>query len=282
MSTTCSRSSGGSLAVARRPRRRASIARFVAAWLLVLAAGAAPFAVTAREAGQSGEPAILLAAPPDETCLPQATGAQGGFDLCSPPATPAGGSSFNLGGILPIVGALVLGAGLALVVAYLVLRREPARPSTGRRRRVGTCRKCGGTTWSAALAATAAGRGSAERLGLGRSASVGTGTVRAIRSRARKNSPTTGRNHGRPSYGAGTSGKRSFERAGASPPPIHSAAFVPSQCSSTTPLPQQPIGVHHAAGAPDVGLRRTHPDLAARELDPVAGDLRVDVEHPLL
>ncbi len=49
----------------------------------------------------------------------------------------------------------------------------------------------------------------------------------AIRSRSRNHSPANGRNHGRPSYGAGTSGKRRRARAGAGAPPIQSATRLP-------------------------------------------------------
>ena len=68
-----------------------------------------------------------LAAPPDETCIPGQTFSAGDFDVCAPPST-GGGGGFAIGGLLPIVLALVVGAGLALVVAYFVLRRRAGGP----------------------------------------------------------------------------------------------------------------------------------------------------------
>ena len=81
----------------------------------------------------------VSAAPPDETCNPGQTFVAGGFDICSPPA---------------------VGAGLALVVAYFVLRRRAGGPldpvdagewwtcaNCGRQNVVGSprCYSCG--TW---------------------------------------------------------------------------------------------------------------------------------------
>jgi hypothetical protein len=153
MSTTFSTFSGGSLAMADAPVNRAVRARGVrierraAAALLVVAAlslGTAPAA---------------FAAPPDETCHPGQTFAAGGFDVCAPPAITTGGGGIELGG-LPILLAVVLGAALALAVAYFVLRRRAGGPldpvdagewwtcpSCGRQNMVGSprCYSCG--TW---------------------------------------------------------------------------------------------------------------------------------------
>ena len=131
--------------MAERTRRRIQLGRLAAACLVVVAAAAVPFTALAHEAGPATGAGVQLAAPPDETCLPQATSAAGGFDVCSPPSTGnPGGGGFNLGGILPILVALVVGAGLALVVAYLVLRRRAGAPldpvDAGE---WWTCRKCG-------------------------------------------------------------------------------------------------------------------------------------------
>lgn len=129
-----------------RARRLTSLGRLAAAWLVVVVAAAAPLTAFAGEVTAPAAGGIRLAAPPDETCLPQATGAQRGFDICSPTAagTGGGGGGFNLGGVLPILAALVVGAGLALVVAYLVLRRRAGAPldpvDAGE---WWTCRKCG-------------------------------------------------------------------------------------------------------------------------------------------
>ena len=101
-----------------------------------------------------------LAAPPDETCTPGQSFAAGGFDVCSPPAIGGPGGGFAIDGLVPIVLALVVGAGLALVVAYFVLRRRAGGPldpvdagewwtcaSCGRQNVVGIprCYSCG--TW---------------------------------------------------------------------------------------------------------------------------------------
>ena len=127
-----------------RPHRRTSVGRLVAAWLVVIAAGAVPLSAIAGEATQPGVGGIQLAAPPLETCAAQQTMAAGGFDICAPPAAGDGGGGFNLGGLLPILGGVVLGAGLALVAAYLMLRRRAGAPldpvDAGE---WWTCRKCG-------------------------------------------------------------------------------------------------------------------------------------------
>ena len=132
--------------MADRARRRTSIGRLAAAWVVVIVAAAAPLTAFAGETTAPGAGGVQLAAPPDETCLPGATGAQAGFDVCSPvgAGTGGGGGGFNLGSLLPILVALVVGAGLALVVAYLVLRRRAGAPldpvDAGE---WWTCRKCG-------------------------------------------------------------------------------------------------------------------------------------------
>ena len=148
--------------MADRTRRRTSLGRLAAAWLVLVAAAAWPLTAIAGEASAPLAEAVMLAAPPDETCLPQATGAQAGFDVCSPTGagTGGGGGGFNLGGLLPILAALVVGAGLALVVVYLVLRRRAGAPldpvdagewwtcrNCGRNNVVGSARCYGCGTW---------------------------------------------------------------------------------------------------------------------------------------
>ncbi len=129
----------------RRHERRTSLGRLAAAWLVVLVAAAAPFAATASERTATGGHVALLA-PPDETCRASETQAAGGFDICSPPTigNGGGGAGPDFGGLLPILGGVVLGAGLALVAAYLVLRRRAGAPldpvDAGE---WWTCRKCG-------------------------------------------------------------------------------------------------------------------------------------------
>jgi hypothetical protein len=127
-----------------RRRRRTSIGRIVAAWLVVLAAIAAPIGAAAREGGTPPDSSVNRAAPPDETCTPGATFGAGGFDVCSPRAAGDPGSGFNVGGLLPMLGAVVVGAALALLAAFLVLRRRAGPPldpiDAGE---WWTCRKCG-------------------------------------------------------------------------------------------------------------------------------------------
>ena len=104
----------------------------------------------------------------------------------------------------------------------------------------------------------------------------------ARRSCIRKTSPIAGRNHGRPSYGRGHDREaelRERRRLAAAEP---LGGPRPQVGGHQDARPRVAHGVHHAPEPPDV----RHPverqrDLAApRVLDPVAGDLRVDVQHP--
>ena len=104
------------------------MARAAAIWLMVLVAASMPLAASAGELSLPGNGRVALAAPPDETCTPGATFGAGGFEVCSPPSVGNPGAGFNVGGLLPILGGVVLGAALALVVAYLVLRRRAGAP----------------------------------------------------------------------------------------------------------------------------------------------------------
>jgi hypothetical protein len=70
--------------------------------------------------------AIAVAAPPLETCQPGQTVSEGGIRVCT--SATGGGGGIAIGGLLPIVLALVVGAGLALVAAYFVLRRRAGGP----------------------------------------------------------------------------------------------------------------------------------------------------------
>jgi hypothetical protein len=123
------------------------LGRLLAAWLVVLAALAMPLTASAGHgASNPDDSAIRLAAPPDETCGPDATGLRGGgFNVCAPPAAGDPGSGgLSVGGLLPILLALVVGAAGALVIAYLVLRRRAGPPldpvDAGE---WWTCRNCG-------------------------------------------------------------------------------------------------------------------------------------------
>ena len=89
--------------------------------MLLLALLAAGFLV-------AGLGSAALAAPPDETCTPGQTFAAGDFDVCAPPVIGGPGSGVAIGGLLPILVAVLIAAGLALVVAYFVLRRRAGGP----------------------------------------------------------------------------------------------------------------------------------------------------------
>ena len=130
--------------MAERGHQRTSIGRAVVVSLMMLLAVAAPITAVARDGTLPSAGAVALAAPPDETCTPGATFGAGGFDVCSPPTVANPGEGFNVGGLLPILGGVVLGAGLALAVAYMVLRRRAGAPldpvDAGE---WWTCRNCG-------------------------------------------------------------------------------------------------------------------------------------------
>lgn len=108
-----------------------------ASWLVVAVvlalAVAAPVAVLASAGGGGGgaRPGVVEpAAPrPGESCADE-TPEPGSSDVCEDVTGPEvpGGSVLDLGFLLPIVGALVAGAAMALVAAYLVLRRRPVAP----------------------------------------------------------------------------------------------------------------------------------------------------------
>jgi hypothetical protein len=106
----------------------------------VLGGGAASGGV----AGGDGE-RITLLAPPAETCKPGETMPAGGFsDICGQNSgAGGGGGGLNVGGLLPIVAIAVVGGVIALIAAFVVLRRTstplvPADPGEW-----WTCRTCG-------------------------------------------------------------------------------------------------------------------------------------------
>jgi hypothetical protein len=100
-------------------------------------------------------PAATLAVPrPGESC-PDVTPAPGATKepdstaaVCGEGTNvdPEGGGSPDLGGLLPILAAMGVGGGLALVAAFLVLRRRAAAPAApADPGEWWTCRKCGST-----------------------------------------------------------------------------------------------------------------------------------------
>jgi len=93
--------------------------------------------------GRTGEVVALLA-PPAETCRPEETRGAGGFsDICGAPGSGGGGGGINLGGLLPIVGVVVLGGVVALIAAFVVLRRTSAPLVPADPGEWWTCRNCG-------------------------------------------------------------------------------------------------------------------------------------------
>ena len=94
-------------------------------------------------AGRGGDRVALLA-PPVETCEPGETRAAGDFsNICDP--TPAGGvgGALNIGGLLPIIAIVVVGGVIALIAAFVVLRRTSAPLVPADPGEWWTCRTCG-------------------------------------------------------------------------------------------------------------------------------------------
>ena len=107
-------------AVRDRVLRRAL--RALPALAVVLLALAAPGAALGRGASDLGVPEIHLAAVPgDEPCANESPDPRTGQKLCDKPL-------LGVGTIVPIIGVVVGGGALALVVAYLVLRRRASVP----------------------------------------------------------------------------------------------------------------------------------------------------------
>jgi hypothetical protein len=137
----------GARTIRKRARRRFSPGWLALAWVVALAI-AAPVAVLGSGDGISGPASIGRAAPaPGESC-PDVTAQPGtSVEFCEDTGIDVGGGAgTDLGFLLPLLGAAVGGGLLALVVAYLVLRRrasvplEPADPGEW-----WTCRSCGKT-----------------------------------------------------------------------------------------------------------------------------------------
>jgi hypothetical protein len=92
-------------------------------------------------------PAWALGVPrPGESC-PDSTPAPGSSEvICGEGTGPGvgGGGTDDIGGLLPIIAAVGIGAVLALVIALLVLRRRGAAPVTpADPGEWWTCRNCG-------------------------------------------------------------------------------------------------------------------------------------------
>jgi hypothetical protein len=141
------RPTSGARAIRTRARRRFSPGWLALSWVVALAI-AAPVAVLGSDDGIPGPAPIGRAAPaPGESC-PDVTPQPGtSVEFCADTGIDnGGGGGTDLGFLLPLLGAAVGGGLLALVVAYLVLRRrasvplEPADSSEW-----WTCGSCGKT-----------------------------------------------------------------------------------------------------------------------------------------
>lgn len=111
-------------------------------------AAVAPVTVLASGERQLGPVAgpgdrIAALAPPLETCAPGEVRIVLGLDVCGPET--GGGPGFNIASLLPIVGLLVGGGLIALLAAFVVLRRTSAPPVPADPGEWWTCRNCGKT-----------------------------------------------------------------------------------------------------------------------------------------
>jgi hypothetical protein len=139
---------GSSRHPGQRPSRRLGLGWLALGSILALAF-ATPVAALAGADSITLREAVGQAAPrPGETC-PDATPAPGSSDFCddtAPTNGDVGGGGLDLGALLPILAAAVIGALLALVAAFVVLGRR----STGPLAPIDpgewwTCRSCGKT-----------------------------------------------------------------------------------------------------------------------------------------
>jgi hypothetical protein len=153
----------GARAIRKRAPRRFSPGWLALSWVAALAI-AAPVAVLASGDGIPERAPIGRAAPaPGESCPDETAQPGTSLEFCEDKGIDVGGGGgTDLGFLLPLIGAAVGGGLLALVAAYLVLRRrasvplEPADPgewwtcaSCGKTNVVGSprCYACG--TWQA-------------------------------------------------------------------------------------------------------------------------------------
>jgi hypothetical protein len=133
-----------------RTRRRH---RIPLAWPLIVAtlvfAALAPGTARGGGAGsddtgiaRNGDEVALLA-PPPETCEPGESRAAGDIsDICGE-GSGVGGGGVNLGGLVPILAIVVVGGVIALIAAFVVLRRTSAPLVPADPGEWWTCRTCG-------------------------------------------------------------------------------------------------------------------------------------------
>ena len=126
---------------ARHGRRRSAAWPLLAGILAV--AAALPVAVLGSRVtvgstvGESGTDRVAVLAPPPETCRPEETRAAGS------PCFPSAGGDGGLGALLPIVAIVVVGGAIALIAAFVVLRRTAAPLVPADPGEWWTCRTCG-------------------------------------------------------------------------------------------------------------------------------------------
>ena len=137
-----------------RDRTRRALRRVWLAWpLLAISLALAAIApawvlgsgADSRDAGLGrGGEAVALLAPPPETCEPGETRAAGDFpNICGQTPGGTGGGGPNLAGLLPIVAIVVVGGVIALIAAFVVLRRTSAPLVPADPGEWWTCRTCG-------------------------------------------------------------------------------------------------------------------------------------------
>jgi hypothetical protein len=132
----------------RRRRRSFRGAGWLALLAVIALAIAAPVAVLAS-GGAPGGPARVdpLAPAPGESCS-DATQGPDPSDVCRDVTGPdsPGTGGIDLGGLLPVLGAALGGAGIALVAALIFVRRRPVAPAApADPGEWWTCRSCGKT-----------------------------------------------------------------------------------------------------------------------------------------
>jgi hypothetical protein len=150
-SMTCSSCSGASpampdptmLAPTRRRRRKQAAWPLLAGIVVVAAALpvgvlAGRTAVASTGAGNDTDRIVALA-PPPATCRPQETRA------ASNPCFPTAGGGAGLEALLPIVAIVAVGGVVALIAAFVVLRRTSAPLVPADPGEWWTCRNCGKT-----------------------------------------------------------------------------------------------------------------------------------------